>query len=132
YLVDCRPYAGTSPEPLDGPGAASAAETPAAVEVPPEDPLPTYLERIKQGEEQLVPLAKLGLPRFLKPHNYIWPFLVLAMGAVYPLSTVIGWPYASILCGVVAIGLGVAVRIWLIKVARRQVARLYHSFCQIL
>ena len=75
-----------------------------------------------------MPLAKLSLPRFLKPHNFLWPFLLLAMAAIYPLATVIGWTYAGISCGVVAIALGVATRIWLKGIARRQVARHFYSF----
>jgi len=138
------PDAATAPDPVPpapapapasdgsgGPAPATAGEVaPPAVAVPQEDPLPLLLERIKQIEEQLVPLAKLGLPRFLKPQNFLAPLLVLALGAYYPLATVIGWIPAGIVCGVLTIALGVALRIWLAKVARRQVGRLYHPFCR--
>jgi hypothetical protein len=147
YLADCRPYAGPEPAPEPAPDttldsdttlelpAATATDPQAAASVTPqvpEDPLPIYLERIKQAEERLVPLAKLGLPRFLKLQNFLWPFLLLALGAFYPLSTVVGFTAAGIICGVLAIALGVAVRIWLKRVARRQVARQYHPFCRLL
>jgi hypothetical protein len=135
FLDDCRPYAGPAPEPAAGAApeaAAGAAPEAEAVAVATDDPIPLYLERIKQVEERLVPLARLGLPRFLKLHNYLWPFLVLGLGAFYPLGTVIGWRNAGIACGVAAIAMGVAVRIWLVRVARRQVARQFHPFCALM
>jgi hypothetical protein len=131
--------AAVDPAPVPAPGEPAVNPEPAAGEIAattmpvtalPEDPMPLYLERIKQIEEQLVPLAKLGLPRFLKPQNFLAPFVVLALGAFYPLGTVIGWTASGIVCGVATIALAVAVRIWLIKVARREVARLYHPFCR--
>jgi hypothetical protein len=134
YLDDCRPYAepGPIPEPIPAPPPAETGTALPAIAPPAEDPFPLLLQRIKQVEEDLVPLAKLGLPRFLKPQNFVAPFLVLAAGAFYPAATAIGWTIAAIVCSVLGIALAVAMRIWLIKVARRQVGRLYHPFCRTL
>jgi hypothetical protein len=128
YLDDCRPYAGPPREPLP-------PEPPADLPAPPppaEDPFPLYRDKIKQVETDLVPLAKLGLPRLLKPQNFIVPILVLEAGAYYPLATAIGWYNAAMVCGIAGFVLGVAARIWLVKAARRQVDRLYHPFCRTL
>jgi hypothetical protein len=131
FLADCRRYVEPLPEQAQAATEGAAAEEAAAV-APADDPIGVCRERIKQGEEALVPLARLALPRFLKFQNFIWPFLLLAMGAAYPLGTVIGWRNSGIVCGVVAVALGVAMRIWLAKIARRQVARVYPSFCRLI
>ncbi len=139
FLADCRKYAGPEPEatanaqPAVSPPASndldSLSTTPSDPTIPAgDDPLPELLETIKRAEAQLVPLAKLGLPRFLKFQNYIWLFLILGLAGIYPLGLLIGWIAASIVCGVLALSLAIGVRIWLVKVATRQVGRIYSAF----
>ncbi len=49
-----------------------------------DNPVAALQERLKLAEEQLVPLVKLTLPRFLKPQQFVWPFLVLGLGGRVP------------------------------------------------
>jgi len=112
-----------------------AAETldAAAPSLPPSDqPLVDLEERIKQADERLVPLARLSLPKFLKLHQFVWPFLVVGLAAAYPLGMALGWTIGLVLDGVLVVALAVSCWFWLASIARRQVGRLYPPFRQTL
>ena len=66
-LVRCRRFA---------PPAVEPTETPAP-EV--EDTFAAIQERLTLAGEQLPPLAKLRLPKFLAPQNFVWPFIFLGL-----------------------------------------------------
>ncbi|MDR3636097.1 MAG: FtsK/SpoIIIE domain-containing protein [Isosphaeraceae bacterium] len=111
--------------PAEGGSEAPAAESPAAAV--PENPVEEFKARVKLAEEQTAALAKLKLPKFLKPQTYIWPFLILgsavAGGLIFGagMSPTIG----GVAGGVAAIGLGVGIWIWLAGVAKKEVSQLY-------
>ena len=141
----CLKYAPAMPDPAaaaavsettaavpEGEAAAAApeGETAAPSEPASDDPFVAYQEHIKRGEEQLIPLAKLWLPRFLKPGQFVAPFLALAFGVAVGLGIVLGWIVGPIVGGVVGIALAIGIRIWLTGVAKKQVARLYPPFAQ--
>ena len=90
----------------------------------------SYLTR--RFNDRLVPLAKLSLPRFLKPHQFVWPFLVVGLAAAYPLGEALGWTIGPALDAALVVALAVGCRLWLASIARRQVGRLYPPFHQAL
>jgi hypothetical protein len=117
---------------VPAPEAASPAteETaPASEEIAPapEDPLAAFHEHLKRAEKQFAPIKKLGLPRFLKWQNFVWPFLFLGLAGA-SLGFVIGWPAGVAIGAVVAIGLAVWCRVMLVAKAKKQVARVYPPY----
>ena len=113
----------TAPATVDLPLATAEAVS------TPEEAIAAFRGHLKRAEEQLEPIHKLRLPRFLKWSNFIWPFLVVG-GAASSLGLVIGWP-AGITVGVlVAIGLAVWVRITLVGKLKGQLAKVYPPYQQ--
>ncbi len=93
----------------------------------PEEAIAAFRGHLKRAEEQLEPIHKLRLPRFLKWSNFIWPFLVVG-GAASSLGLVIGWP-AGITVGVLlAIGLAAWVRITLVGKLKGQLTKVYPPY----
>ncbi|SIO05671.1 FtsK/SpoIIIE family protein [Singulisphaera sp. GP187] len=110
-----------------------ADATSGEVVVPPaENPLPELQERLKRAEEQLVPLMKLTLPKFLKLQQFVWPFLILGFAAAYPLGVTLGWATGLAVDAGAVIAIAVTFWFWLATVARRQVGRFYPPFRQTL
>jgi S-DNA-T family DNA segregation ATPase FtsK/SpoIIIE len=98
----------------------------------PEHPLEALNEVLTAGEERLKPLDRLLLPKVLAPTNFFWPFLLLALGLVYPIGNAIGWgPGAGVAVGI-GLVVGVASWIGLAKFARKGVARRRPPFMQAL
>jgi hypothetical protein len=115
-VKSCRRFAGPAPEP------AAAATAPSA------DPVTDLQEHLKKADEQLAALSKLSLPKFLKPQNFIWPFLLAGLAAAYPLVTQLGLTAGLVAEGVAVVVLAVGVWFWLASLARKQVAPLFHPF----
>ena len=97
-----------------------------------DDPIPVLQETLKTADDQLAALAKLGLPKFLRPQQFIVPFLLLWLAAGVPLGIQIGSTYGIAADTVLAVALAVGARVWLTSIARRQVARLYPPFLRTL
>jgi hypothetical protein len=95
-----------------------------------DDPFPTLQALLVQAEEQLVPLVKLSLPRFLKLQQFVWPFLVLGLAAAYPAGVALGWKIGPTVDAAVVVATALGFWFWLASIARRQVGRLYPPFCK--
>ncbi|MHC5539734.1 FtsK/SpoIIIE domain-containing protein, partial [Singulisphaera rosea] len=93
-----------------------------------EDPLVDLHAKIKQAEEQLVPLSKISLLNFLQPQQFVWPFILLAGALAYPLGTTVGWPVGVSVACVLGIVAGVGVRIWLNSIVRGKIEKLFPPF----
>jgi ABC-type multidrug transport system fused ATPase/permease subunit len=94
---------------------------------PPESPLTDLKERLKTADERLAALVALRLPKFLNPSSYVWPFILLALAAAYPLITKLGTQTGLIVDGIVTIVLAVGVWFWLATVAKKKVSPVYQA-----
>ena len=76
-------------------------------------------------DDDLVALAALKLPKFLRIDSFIWPFLFLgaAVAAGLGFGTPVGWTTAGIAGAVAALAAGIGARIGLNSLARPAVAR---------
>ena len=116
-LADCRKF-------LD-PALDAAPVEPLP---PAEDPFAAFLEQIKQAEELLLPVRKLGLPRFLKWQTFVWPFLFLGAAAGVGLALVTNITVGAVVGVVLAIASAIGCRFWLVSAAKKQVGLAYPPF----
>ncbi|WP_422930534.1 FtsK/SpoIIIE domain-containing protein [Singulisphaera sp. PoT] len=93
-------------------------------------PLSQLIDVLKKADEQLEPLNTLKLPKFLRPQQFIWPFVVL--GAVLAgglaFGANLGLPIGAGAGVVIAIVVAVGIRSWLSGLARKHVQGLYPQF----
>src|SRR4051812_45134630 len=76
---------------------AEVAVTPAS---PTSDPLGAFQERLAEADALLLEMKNLGLPNFLKPVHYVWPFIVLWMLAILPAYLMLGLVAGLAVCTV--------------------------------
>ena len=93
----------------------------------PERPIEAVQAALAAIEQQIAPIAKLFLPKFLAPGVFILPFLPI-MALAYPLGLKIGWGPAIGIALVLTIAAAVGSYIGLLKVAKRQVAAVYPAY----
>ncbi len=115
------PEEGATPEE----GAAPAQEE---AEPVPTNALSQLQEVLKLADEQLEPLTKLSLVKFLRLQQFIWPFVFLAGALVYPLALVLGWQIGAGAAVVIAVAVAIGVRGWLSGRLKKKVQGLYPPF----
>jgi hypothetical protein len=92
----------------------------------------TLQEAVKQADSELLALEKLTLPGFLRPQNFVWPFLLLGIAAAVGLGVALGWTVGGILGVALTVILAVGSHIGLSRLARPRVARHYYPLLQAL
>jgi len=111
------------------------AELTRGLESPPAEstqPLEELGQKLRQAEEELIPLLKLTLPHFLQWKQFVWPFLILVLALIYPVSASLGWVIGPAIVLGSVVGLAIGSRVLFASVARRQVHRAYPPFLQTL
>jgi hypothetical protein len=97
-----------------------------------EDPGASVFDSLHRSEAPLKLLEGLIIPRAMKGRNWIWLFVVLAIGLTPLLVWIADWTIGLSTAGVVTLALGFVSKRTLDSLSRKQVARLYYPLYQTL
>lgn len=107
--------------------SGAPAELSGPAPIPPETSceqlLASFTDRINAADAAYDALARLTLPKLVGWAAYPWPWLLLGLALAIPGYMALGWPAGPIAAVVGSLALGLAVRPWLVGIARRQVER---------